>query len=940
MSSFTSLPQRLRTAGRRQWAIGSGAATAWAIFAASALLVLGVWLDLLWEISPEWRVAMLGIALVVAAAALAKLLWQTGCNARPGTLARRLDLAAGSGGEIVTGLDLWNVLRRGAARRLTTGLSHIAVQRAATVAQGASLSKAVPMRPLGRAAIAAVGFTALMGLACVVSPDLVSTEWQRFSQPWADVPPYSPLRFTVKPGDVEVLYGGELEISATVEGGAVDRLELVLQGDGDEPTRLPMFSESDGSWRAVLSKLTEPTEYFVQAYRARSPKYCINILAVPQLEGVRVQVSPPDYAGQAPLEGPVPEGGVKGLRGTRVTVWATSNRPLSGGTLALSSREKAGQPRRPATTVSMTPTEPGAQEAVGRFEIEADGRFECRVTDEEGRVSQQAFSANITLVADQHPLVRIVEPQAMSLATPTAQLPVTLSAEDDCGVSRLQLFRSLNDSRPLPADLKLPRKWPHRCDQQVVLPMAAYGLSPGDTIKLFARVEDNDPAGTKGAESQVVSVRIISQAEFERMFQMQQGIEVLLSKYRDATRRMEALGERIDQLRKEIEKQPDGPLADKARQELRRLQDQLKNESAAIRKSAGQRLPFDLDAALAPELDKLARMTEEMAKELEKLEKSKSLLKDDLVKKLDEMAKRLDQGRRKYQDGAMQPLEHLEAIFPLIVDQERFVVLVLRQKDLAQRMASLKGHDGEDNPSLRGRMRDLEQEQQQVRVALADLLDDIQDHATRLPDRSDLRKLRETALAFAQDVRASEGAAPAMRSVESALSEFAGTRAHANAKEAAEILEQFLARCKAKDGLDGECQGALVFQPKLCTGMGNTVSQLLAAMGMGSGSGFGSGIGSYGLYGSMAGQSGYGSGPRGNASRGRTGSGAGVGAGVSGGANPDLAPSSDSDTEAKASSAGDAIVPLRYRRHVGQYFQRLAEELGAPPPQPNRRTGK
>ena len=32
------------------------------------------------------------------------------------------------------------------------------------------------------------------------------------------------------------------------------------------------------------------------------------------------------------------------------------------------------------------------------------------------------------------------------------------------------------------------------------LPLSAYGLRPGDVIKLFARVEDNDPAGAKGSE--------------------------------------------------------------------------------------------------------------------------------------------------------------------------------------------------------------------------------------------------------------------------------------------------------------------------------------------------------------------------------------------------------------------------------------------------------
>ena len=61
------------------------------------------------------------------------------------------------------------------------------------------------------------------------------------------------------------------------------------------------------------------------------------------------------------------------------------------------------------------------------------------------------------------------------------------------------------------------------------------------------------------------------------------------------------------------------------------------------------------------------------------------------------------------------------------------------QQDLAERLASLKGRDGEDNPALKARMRDLEQEQRQIRDALAKLLDDIQEHSEKLPDKPELK---------------------------------------------------------------------------------------------------------------------------------------------------------------------------------------------------------
>jgi len=435
-------------------------------------------------------------------------------------------------------------------------------------------------------------------------------------------------------------------------------------------------------------------------------------------------------------------------------------------------------------------------------------------------------------------------------------------------------------------------------------------------------VEDNDPAGAKGSESPVVSLRIIAQEEFDRMVRMREGIEALTSKYHEAQRRLEALAEQADGLRRKLKKlPPESPLADQTRRQMRQLQQLMRQEAEAIRRSAARKLPFDLDQRLTPELGKMARLTDAMADELEKLQKQVDLLNKDAADRLEKMMKRLDSGRGDYR-GTMEAIEHLEAIFPLLVDQERFTVLVLRQQDLAERMSSLRGHNGEDNPALKGRMRDLEEEQRQIRLSLEELLGDIEDHATRLPDKPELRKLRETALQFAKDVRASE-AGETMTAAETSLAEFAGTRGHEKAKEASAILQRFLKRCS---GMGAGCRGALAFQPVLSRSMGNTVAQLLAAMGLGQGSGAG-GYGAMGLYGDMGGMSGQGSGQFGDPGLHGNARGPSRGGTSAGGANPDTLSAGDLRALGAATAAGDAAVPILYRRSVGQYFQRLSDEL-------------
>ena len=408
-----------------------------------------------------------------------------------------------------------------------------------------------------------------------------------------------------------------------------------------------------------------------------------------------------------------------------MTVWATSNRPLSGGKLLVTRGRgsEAGKPGRLPTRpeLAMQPTEPGGQEAVGQFEITGDGKFEFQVIDAAGQLSQQSFSGNVTLIKDQYPLVRILKPPPQSLATPTAVLPVVLSAEDDCGISRLELFRSLNHSRPLPAAVRLPREAsasPRRAD-----PLAAGRLRPGAGRRahlLRAGGRQRSGRGQRDAKVPVVSVKIISQEEFEHLLRVRQGVEALASKYRQAQRRLEGLSKEVEGLRKKLEKAPaNSRLAEETRKELRRLQRLMRREAESLRKSAAHRLPFDIDDKLSPEIGKAAEMTEKMADELEKLEKQLDLVEQGSGKEAGEAGRSNSMpGGSDYSASAMEPMELLEVVFPLLVDQQRFVVLAMRQEDLAQRMESLKGHDGEDDPALKTRMRDLEHEQRQIRLEL------------------------------------------------------------------------------------------------------------------------------------------------------------------------------------------------------------------------------
>ena len=936
--SFDDTFQALK---HRVLAIGGVSGATWGCCAAVGLLLAGAWLDLVWDLSEIARLLAVFVAVVTGFALLTNFIMRAVRRAQAPVLARRLDETGETGGEIVSGFELQTANNSETTADLTHALAEMAVIKAAQRADEIPRSLAVPSKPVRRAALSFGVLALSVMVIALIAPRLAGTEWLRFADPFGDHPPFSQTDLRVEPGDAKVRYGDGLDVFVTTAGPPVDELELVLRTINSKSVlreeSLPMFPDSPGRWRASVSSITTPGQYWVRARSARSHRFKLDVITVPQLEEVRFRVTPPAYTRDAPYEGPLPQGGLSGLAGAKVEVRVRSNRPLSRGALELISGD-----HHETVTLQPISADGDSHEVIGSWTIARAGTFQLKVTDVTGQDSRDSFTGTINVLKDQVPFVRLLEPAPQSLATPSITLPVIIAAEDDYGITKLQLYRSLNDSRALPLSLPTTDPASRRHEEQTALPLSAYGLKPGDVIKLFARVEDNDPAGAKGSESPVAVIQIISDEELQQMVRTREGVDVLLSKYQQAQRRLEALQEEIEQLKKQLEKRDaDGALSDEEKESIEKLAEKIAEEAEAVRESAKHTLPYDIDKSLNKELEKLADQMQQAAEEAKEAAAPSPNGKPSAGKaarKLDEIQKKLAQERKEFKEGVNDPLDRLAEIYPLLEDQSRFVDLYQRQRDLAERLASLKDKENTDDPATKARMRELEDEQRKNREDLEELLNDIEAHAARLPDDDPkLKELADSAREFVEAVRGS-GANQAMNDAESGLSEFSGKRGHGEAKNAADILEKFLSRCKGMGQQGENACDSLKFKPgEGC--LGDSLSQMLADAGFKPGSGkpgpngaFGAGGGfsarrsalsNIGLYGQMP--------TRGNPTQSKSGSGKqSLSVGGSYRTDADRVSSSRLDPHGllKASGAGETSVPARYRSRVEQYFQRIADEAG------------
>src|SRR6478672_705085 len=131
---LNALRTRFQQFRRRLLMVGLSSGVAWAITVMLGVLVAGVLADLLWELPPGMRVLVVAISVASGLTAVVVgllMAWQAGVDP---AIARQIDRAGGSGGEVLTGYELSSRMPTAPAGKL---LSQRAVARAARLAEQA-----------------------------------------------------------------------------------------------------------------------------------------------------------------------------------------------------------------------------------------------------------------------------------------------------------------------------------------------------------------------------------------------------------------------------------------------------------------------------------------------------------------------------------------------------------------------------------------------------------------------------------------------------------------------------------------------------------------------------------------------------------------------------------------------------------------------------------
>jgi hypothetical protein len=778
-------------------------------------------------------------------------------------------------------------------------------------------------------------------LFSLASPRLAWTQSNRFLFPLVDIPRYSLLTIQLDPESVEVVFGEDCTLAATAQGEAIESMQLVVVRPDKTEESIPMLSEGDGRFSVSLSRLREPMSYYAKAKSTKSKFGQLTIKTTPEIRTATKTVRFPAYTGVAQKQSPLDQDGIKTLVHSEVQIQATSNRPLKRGIVVLT--DKSGAKRE----LSLAPVS-NSEESTSvetSISLDASGVFELRLEDIDGTLSHDVISGPIEVILDQPPTARIVQPRPDSLATPDAALPVMILSEDDFGLSSLELYRSLNDSRPIAEPLSLTGG--SRSQSETSLPLSQYSLQPGDVIKLFARVEDNKPDAPQSYETPITTIKIISREEFQNRIVQQQGMDEILNRYRQIQRHLESAANaarEAQEAQEALEKNPSDPdLQKQAAEKLQAAADAAARAAEQISKIADQPLDMELDKNLSDAMKEVAKQLAQNANDLDFLAseaaKQNGELADGQKEDLERIASEMNAAKKEVKENVNEPLERMKQTLPLMMAQRAFEELVQQQSDLAVRMESLRESSDPNDQAAQRRLKNLESQQQALREQLSDLMNRIEEEAEKLPPDPDLESLRSTALEFAQAVKSSEALSEMQNSQNELLENRPQSAAEAAAK-AAEILKSFLQ--DSQNMGDKACKNC---QQKFAPGMQNTQSvkdamnQLMQMMGMkpgqsGMGSGFGMGASGTGGFGGSERNAGtsnrgmYGSLPMSRPSSGGRGENGGPTAPSDYVTSPVESQSEKGNGIGRQGVTSDSsnAIPSQYRKSVFQYFQKIADE--------------
>ena len=556
---------------------------------------------------------------------------------------------------------------------------------AARRVDAAPLASTVPSLSWRRPGTAAAAAMLSLSSALFFAPGPTLDAWHTLWAPHTAAPP---VTLTVEPGSVVLVPGASFAVRAVVAGSeAAPR----LLGSGPAPAAV-LEGTAGGArrWRFDLPPVTRARDYAVKVASLTSPRYQITLAGEPRPLSFSATITAPAYA-RLPLQSSSgTRGDLSALAGSRAAVEVTFDRDLESLTAAIGN----------AAAVAWSEVTPRRWRGTVELRGAGDWELRARAATGEGR-----FRYRLSVTPDSPPVISVVLPTG-DLDLPAGQrVPYDVVAQDDLGVSELQLewrkdaadpwrTQSLATFRDEPREARATARWD-------ASPLA---LLPGESGVFRFVALDNARPGARG--------RALS-AEFRVRFPSLKDLYATLEDRQDnVAKALEKAKQQTQELQKSIEKLQRQPQTPNAQSPSFERAEEMKQ--AAERQQAVAQQVKDAAAEMRETLDQAAERQAFQEQLQRKLQEMSELLKDiqsnefkEALKKMQNALEKMD--RRSMEESLpklqqenkdmLQQLERSLELLKQLREEEKLDALARRADELKTKQDELnREHATADSP--------------------------------------------------------------------------------------------------------------------------------------------------------------------------------------------------------------------------------------------------
>ncbi len=573
---------------------------------------------------------------------------------------------------------------------------------------------------------------ALVGVVTIGASILGLKYWggERFSvtasrilHPDADIPPYSPLVFKVTPDHLTSLYGGEAIAQVAISGGEIkgDVVCLIRDKNTQKIEKVAAYRERPGHFARKFTNTLAPVEFAFAAGRARSAWHTLDVLMQPKVSGVLVTITPPAYTGKKKESFPLESGEIRAIEGSTVSIEVQSNRPLSGGEMTIKplNVKQIGVPKKIQGDATKT------KSVVFSWIAGTSSEVSALIRDVRSTPSPSPLKLTVKVLSDQVPVVDLSSPQPVVLATPKTKIPFEASVEDDYGLAKVSMVRTLLGFRDR------SRMLAHGIAQKSFqfkesLDLGALGVEVGQTLEFYFEAMDRNPSLLGRGVSDVVHIKIISEDDYAQRLRAKVQLEAFTARYQALSHAINTARKSLEELEKARKKNDRAAFE----QALKKAQLAHQNAQKLTKKIAEDFQAFEMEKRLSDVANEAVQKLAQNQAGLANLNFSNDAktTQDEIKKMLDRMGGVQQQAQQVQHDAKV-----VQQVGRVMEMAATFKKIHRVQKSLVQRFQAIAKEVASGNTTNAGQLSNLARQQEINRQSLIQLAKELKKRADALP---------------------------------------------------------------------------------------------------------------------------------------------------------------------------------------------------------------